>query len=264
MYILKSQTHSHSRCFESQQSSSGKPSTDLFSNKYQSSAERTKGIKSDVLLSQTDTPTIPEKIPATVVPPEISCRSHLHDGHLVVIDEASRILKFWWLRSLLDKIGWRRDKPLVIDCNGQVATINHAMQRLLRQWRILGQIGWRQDEPTVTNVNCNNWRVKASAKGNTSNSYHSLTKSTNRRHYYFIWGVVDDGKEKTNHILSNKNVVEGSQVTVLWRWWWKWKEGRYQSINKCTGHVTNTNAKTCKLKGELFDKFFIVFYFLIH
>ena len=64
--------------------------------------------------------------------------------------------------------------------------------------------------------------------------------------------------------MSNKNVVEGSQVTVLWRWWWKWKEGHYQSINKHTGHVTNANAKTCKLQGELFDKFFIIFYFLIH
>jgi len=96
-YILKSQTHSRSRCFESQQSSSRKPSTDLFSNEYQSSAEKTKGIESDILLSQTDTPTIPKKIPAMVVPPEISCRSHLRDGHLVVIDEASQILKFRWL-----------------------------------------------------------------------------------------------------------------------------------------------------------------------
>jgi len=137
-YILKSQTHSRSRCFESQQSSSGKPSTDLFSNKYQSSAEKTKGIESDVPLSQMDTPTIPKKIPATVVPPEISCRSHLRDGHLVVIDEASRILKFRRLRSLLEEIGWRRDKPLVIDCNGQIATMDRAMQRLLRQWRIPG------------------------------------------------------------------------------------------------------------------------------
>jgi len=72
-YILKSQTHSCSCCFESQQSSSGKPSTNLFSNEYQSSAEKTKGIKSDIPLSQMDTPTIPEKIPATVVPPEILC-----------------------------------------------------------------------------------------------------------------------------------------------------------------------------------------------
>jgi len=104
-YILKSQMHSHSCCFESQRSSSGKLSTNLFSNEYQSSAEKTKGIKSDVPLSQMDTSTIPEKIPATVVPPEISCRSHLRDGHLVVIDEASQILKFRQLRSPLDKIG---------------------------------------------------------------------------------------------------------------------------------------------------------------
>ena len=150
-----------------------------------------------------------------VVPPEILCRSHLRDGHLVVIDEASRILKFRRLQSLLEEIGWRHDKPLVIDCNGQIATIDRTMQRLPRRWRVPGQIAWRRDEPTAMNVNCNNWRVKASAKGDTSNSYHSLTKSTNHRHYYFIRGVVDDGKEKTNHILSNKNVVEGSQVTVL-------------------------------------------------
>jgi len=95
-YMFRSHmSTTHSRRFEPQiKIASGNPSTDPLITEYQvSETAETKEIRMDVLLPQTDTPTIPKKIPATVVPPEILYRWRWCDGNLVTVDEASWVPK---------------------------------------------------------------------------------------------------------------------------------------------------------------------------
>jgi len=198
-----------SRRFEPQiKIARGNLSTDPLITEYQvSETAETKEIRMDVLLPQTDTPTIPKKIPAMVVPPEILYRWCWHDGNLVTFDEASWVHKIQQLWSLLDEIGWQRDEPVIIDCDGKVATMsakgnkshlynlhtennpypshaqgrNLAAQRSPRRWKLLNQNGYHRDE--AADINSNNWRVKTNLW---PNHFHSREIAKNRKEPHFV------------------------------------------------------------------------------
>ena len=108
------------------------------------------------------------------LPPKISYRPYLDGEKLPAVDEASWIPKNQWLRSHLDKIGWRRDELVIMDCNGQVA--------------------------------------KVLAKENKSLSHNPHTNSNFRPIYFCSRDCRGQGWKgrRINHILSNKNVVEES------------------------------------------------------